>query len=69
MDVITHSMDMSFSKPREMVKDEEAWSAPVHGVAESGTTERLDKLADSCYCIAETNTTLQSNYPPIKDKN
>ena len=22
--------------------------------------------ADSCWCIAETNTILQSNYPPIK---
>jgi len=32
-------------------------------------TEQLNKLADSCYCIAETSTTLQSNYPPIKDKN
>ena len=29
------SMDMSFSKPREMVKDREAWRAAVHGVAKS----------------------------------
>ena len=23
-------------------------------------------MTDSCYCTAETNTTLQSNYPPIR---
>ena len=25
-------------------------------------------MADSCWCMAEMNTTLQSNYPPIKKK-
>ena len=25
-------------------------------------------MADSCYCLAETNTTLYSNYPPVKNK-
>ena len=25
-------------------------------------------IADSCWCMAETNTTLLSNYPPIKNK-
>ena len=32
---ITDSMDMNFSKLREIQKHREAWSAAVHGVAKS----------------------------------
>ena len=37
LDSITNSVDMNMSKLQETVKDWEAWSAPVHGVAKSQT--------------------------------
>ena len=37
LDDIIDSMDMSLSKPQELVKDREAWRAAIHGVAKSWT--------------------------------
>ena len=34
---ITDSMDMSLSKPQELVMDREAWHATIHGVSKSQT--------------------------------
>jgi len=38
LDGITVSMDMSWSKLREIGKDREVWHAAVHGVTEPDTT-------------------------------
>ena len=56
LDGITDSMEMSLTKLRDMVKDREAWSPAVHGVAKSQT--QLSKWVDYlylCLCTAKIN--------------
>ena len=55
MDGIIDSMDVSLSKPREMVKDREAWRAEFTGHKESDMSEQLNSSAASVRvvnCIA-----------------
>ena len=52
LDSITDSADMNFSKLPEIVKDREAWSAAVHGVAK-GQTQLSDWTELSYHYLGE----------------
>ena len=49
LDSITNSMDKSLSKLREIVKDRDAWPAPVHWITKSGT--QLNTICSSDNCL------------------
>ena len=71
LDDIIDSMDMNLSKLQEMVKDREAWSAVVHGVAKSrtllndGTAATIliaEKLKNMPTKEEKTKLTISSSY-------
>ena len=70
LDDISESMDMSLSKLQVIVKDREAWRAAVQEIAKSQTwlSEQTTTIikTGSRWCMAKTNTTLWSNYPPTE---
>ena len=56
LDGITDSMDMRLSILQEIVKDREAWGAPVHGVARTQTWisnwTTTEICSDNCVCVS-----------------
>ena len=61
LDSITDSMHMSLSKFREMVKDREAWSAAVPGVAKSQTG--LSDWTKMCQVLCKAGSYFNQGQP------